>query len=298
MSQSIAVLIPYFGPWPEWMNFWVETCRANRTIDWVLFCDSESPENRASNVRYVRTTFDDYRALLSERLGMPVGAETPYKLCDIRPALGVVHADLVKGYDFVGFGDIDVFYGDIRATYDDETLRNYDLLSSHRDRVSGHFCLMRNREDVITACFRAPGWKDAVRSADHTGFDERGLHALLRGKRVLPSRDAKSICGLFRETYSTPGATEDMRWFWKDGELTNEFYPQHPFMYLHVMSWHNNRWFGSQPDIQPGAPAPWTLLPDIVQMDWRDARKSGFMISPKGIQPIERRPYPSNLSER
>ena len=135
MSHSIVIVIPYFGPWPEWMNFWVETCRANRTIDWILFGDAEPPENKAPTVRFVRTTFEDYRSLLSDRLGTHVGADTPYKLCDIRPALGVAHADLVKGYDFIGFGDLDVFYGDVRATYDDDTLRNYDLLSSHPHRV-------------------------------------------------------------------------------------------------------------------------------------------------------------------
>jgi hypothetical protein len=297
MSHSIVIVIPYFGPWPEWMNFWVETCRANRTIDWILFGDAEPPENKGPNVRFVRTTFEEYRALLSDRLGTPVGADTPYKLCDIRPALGVVHADLVKAYDFIGFGDLDVFYGDIRATYDDDTLRNYDLLSSHPHRVSGHFCLMRNREDVITAFRRAPGWKAAVSRADYLNFDERALHTLLTGKRLFGSRDAKSIRGLFREAYSTPGATEEMRWYWQDGVLTNEFYPRHPFMYLHVMSWHNNRWFSSQPHVQPGSAAPWMLLPQVVQMNWREARKSGFMISPKGIQPIERRAYPSNRSE-
>lgn len=298
MSQSIAILIPFFGPWPEWINFWVETCRANPTIDWILFGDSEPPKNRAPNVRHVRMSFDEYLALLSDRLDTKVGIQAPYKLCDIRPALGLIHANLIEGYDFFGFGDLDVFYGNIRATYDDASLRDYDVLSSHPDRLSGHFSILRNREDVVTAFSRAPGWKEAARRADYLNFDERGLHTLLKGKRRLFGSRETSIRGLFREAYSTPGATDEMRWFWQDGTLTNEFYPQHQFMYLHVMSWHNNRWFGSQPHVQPGAPAPWTQLSRVVQMDWRDARKSGFMISPKGIQPIERRPYPSSRSER
>ena len=82
-----------------------------------------------------------------------------------------------------------------------------------------------------------------------------------------------------------------MRWLWEKGRLTNEFYPLHPFMYLHFMSWHSSRWYESQADVQPGATAPWTRLDDIVQLDWRDARKNGFMVSPRGIQPIERRIY-------
>jgi hypothetical protein len=73
--------------------------------------------------------------------------------------------------------------------------------------------------------------------------------------------------------------------------LTNEYYPHQPFMYLHFMSWQSSRWHESQEHIRPGSAAPWANLPNVVQMDWRAARKQGFMISPQGIQPIERPLY-------
>jgi hypothetical protein len=78
-----------------------------------------------------------------------------------------------------------------------------------------------------------------------------------------------------------------MRWYWTDGTLTNEFYPSHPFLYLHFMNWHSNRWYAEQPGVRSTAPAPWAALRQIVQLDWRRARSEGFMISPHGIQPIE-----------
>ncbi|HET7316006.1 MAG TPA: DUF6625 family protein [Sphingomicrobium sp.] len=293
MSHRIAVLIPWFGPWPAWIDFFMESCRANRTIDWFFFTDAEPPANRPPNVKFIRRSFEDYRDELSIKLGTKVAADVPYKLCDIRPALPYVHGELVNGYDFVGFGDIDVIYGDIRAFYDSSTLDRYDLLSSHRDRVSGHFCLVRNTPEMTTLFRDARGWKEAVGRTEYSNFDERGLYNHLRGKRgrFLPPRPLSHRC-LFREAYSTPGATDRMRWYWKDGRLTNEFYPRHAFMYLHFMSWHSNRWYGDQPGADPNAPAPWSLLPDMVQIDWRDARERGFMISPNGIQPIEPPHYP------
>lgn len=292
MKPSIAILIPYFGKWPDWIDFFIESCRANRSIDWIIFTDCEQPQNRAPNVRFIATTFEDYRAAASERLGIELMASEPYKLCDIRPAVGHIHADVARGYDFVGFGDIDVIYGDIRAFYDDGLLGRHDLLSSHRDRVSGHLCLMRNTPEMTRAFMRAPGWKHAMRRPDYVNFDERNFFNLFRGRRILGRLGAPRARCLFREAYSTPGATSDMRWFWEGGRLTNEFYPHHPFMYLHFMSWHSNRWYGSQQGVAPGTAAPWGLLDRIVQMDWRQARKDGFMISPSGIAPIERRPYP------
>ena len=293
MTHRIVVLIPWFGAWPEWIDFFVESCRANSKIDWIIFGDSDPPQNRSRNVRHVASTFEDYKELVSEAVGVRLAADEPYKLCDIRPALPLVHSDLTQGYDFVGTGDLDVIYGDIRKFYDSETLDRYDLLSSHSGRVSGHFCLMRNSEEMITAFKRARDWKKACRSTEYLNFDERGFFNMLRGRqrRSVLARPKTFAC-LFREAYSTPGVTKDMRWFWKDGQLTNEFYPHHPFMYLHFMSWHSNRWFGHQPGVAAGTPAPWARLDRIVQIDWRLAAKEGFMISPAGIQPIDRSSYP------
>jgi hypothetical protein len=290
VKHRIVILIPYFGDWPEWMNFFIESCRANRSIDWILIGDADPPENRVANVSYVQTTFDQYKQLLSERLGTRVVADNPYKLCDIRPALPHVHSEIVSDYDFVGFGDIDVIYGDIRAFYDADVLDRYDLISSHPDRVSGHLCMMRNIPEMTRAYARARGWKQAVGRQEHFGFDERGLYNLFRGRGLLPSRRPK-LNGLFREAYSTPAPTDHMRWYWKDGKLTNEFYPSRPFMYLHFMNWHSKRWYADQPGVSATATAPWMRLRQVVQMDWRSARTDGFMISPAGIQPIERTAY-------
>jgi len=288
VKHRIAILIPYFGDWPAWMNFFVESCRWNVGIDWILFNDRPPPENRPSNLRYVRISFDSYRNQLSEALGLKLLARDPYKLCDLRPALGLVHADMLKGYDFVGFGDLDVIYGDVRSFYDDQILANYDLISSHADRISGHLCLMRNREDVITAFKQAKGWKDAFRRTDNATFDERAFYNLFTRRRLLRSKAISGIRCFFREAYSTPAANASMRWFWERGRLTNENYPHHAFMYLHFMNWHSNRWYADQPAVDAGAKAPWTRLSQIAQMDWRDAHERGFMVSPAGIQPIAR----------
>jgi hypothetical protein len=292
VTHRIVILVPYFGKWPEWIDFFVESCRANSDIDWFLIGDDAPPENRARNLHHLQTSFEEYRDLISDRLKTRVPLEEPYKLCDLRPSLPFVHSDQLSGYDFVGFGDLDVVYGDIRSFYDADALDRYDLLSAHPDRLSGHFALMRNTPEMVTAFERAPGWKDALRKKENLGFDERGLFNLFREtRRHWLKRPEQRPC-LFREAYSTPGPTDRMRWYWKDGRLTNEFYPHHPFMYLHFMSWHSNRWYGSQPDVAPGAPPPWSRLPKLVQMDWRDARKYGFMISPDGIQSIAPAHYP------
>jgi hypothetical protein len=292
-TPKLAVIIPWFGPWPVWIDFFLESCRWNRTIRWFLLSDQAPPENRAANVAHERIAFDAYRDLLSKALESPLDKLRPYKLCDLRPALPLVHSEMLRGFDFVATGDLDVIYGDIRSFYDDRLLADYDLLSSHRTRVSGHFCVMRNDERMLGAFRRIRGWQNVFSDPESRGFDERAFFNLLTksGRRMFRKAPEPQIRCYFHEAYSTPAATDRMRWYWKDGKLINEFYPHHPFMYLHFMSWHSDRWLGEQPGAAPGARSPWQCLPEIVQMDWRDARKHGFMISPQGITPIEEPEY-------
>jgi hypothetical protein len=294
MKHKIGIVIPYFGPWPAWIEFFVESCRWNRGVDWFLFSDNDPPENRSRNVRHVRLTFEEYKALVSKALEMGFDPADPYKLCDVRPALPFVHRDLLASYDFVGTGDVDVIYGDLRSFYDDQVLSDYDLLSSHATRVSGHLCLMRNEDRMLTAFRGIRRWTKALQEERYVGLDESGLYNLLNGRRAKVGTwlgRAQPRCCL-REAYSTPGVADRMHWYWKDGRLTNEFYPAFSFMYLHFMAWHSNRWYAHQPHVEPGATAPWARLPKLVQMDWRDARQNGFMVSPAGIQPL---PEPAPL---
>lgn len=289
MRHSIVILIPWFGPWPEWIDFFVESCRANADVDWVLVTDADPPENQAPNLRYVRTSFADYKARISDALGFRFDPADPYKLCDIRPALGEIHRDLIRGYGFFGFGDLDLVYGNIRETYDEETLDHYDAFSTHPERCSGHLFLMRNTEAMVSAFRRVSGWRRRMEEEAYNGFDEAGFYNLFRGRKakLMGMVGANPPRGLFREGYTSPVPASPMRWYWRDGRLTNEFYPHRGFLYLHFMHWRSSRWYAWFPHIAADAQPPWSRLPNIVQMDWRDARENGFMISPAGIQPIE-----------
>jgi len=294
MKHSIVILIAYFGQWPIWINFFIETCRSNKDIDWIIFSDCGPIENSAQNVKVIDISFDNYKKLVAETLRINFNPPEPYKICDIRPAFGAIHNDLIKGYDFIGFGDLDVFYGQIRNFYDYEVLSNYSVLSSHPERVSGHFFLMRNMPRLIKAFERVPNWKDCFSKKEHIGFDENHFTIALldmKGSRYLMWKKNNNRL-LFQERYSSPGPTKSMKWFWKDGILSNEFYcfvnprEHRGFLYLHFMDWFNNRWYAYHNYVCEGAKAPWQGIENIIKLDWRRTRDEGFMVSPEGISPI------------
>jgi len=103
----LIMLCFYFGRWPAWINFFIESCKWNPDVRWRIYTDCGEPENRADNVECVPVGFQEYQALARRRLGVNFTADHPYKLCDLRPCLGFIHEPDIAGYPYFGYGDID-----------------------------------------------------------------------------------------------------------------------------------------------------------------------------------------------
>ena len=72
-------------------------------------------------------SFSEFSAFVSDRLHINFQPEGPYKCCDIKPVMGYLLEDQIKVYDFWGFGDLDVIYGNLREYYTDLLLDNSDF---------------------------------------------------------------------------------------------------------------------------------------------------------------------------
>src|SRR6185295_13297049 len=107
-----------------------------------------------------------------------------YKLCDLRPAYGLIHARDIAGFDFWGFGDIDVVYGDLRGYFTEERLR-HQLLSCHGRRISGHLTLLANNELMCNAFRQVAEWRELM-LGEHVAFDERRFSRVFLRHRSWP----------------------------------------------------------------------------------------------------------------
>jgi hypothetical protein len=293
-DKSIIILIPYFGQWPEWIDLFLVSCQWNSTIHWVFITDCGAPTCLPENVRFVHMSFDEYRKLVSERLEIQFPKTSPYKLCDYKPTYGFVHEDLVSGYDYFGFGDIDVIYGNIRRFYTSAVL-SHSLISTHYDRLSGHFCLVRNTEFMRQAFRQVKDWQTYLEDPEHRGFDEHRFRRIVLRHKKYP-RFLRKVCGwfdpyqrgtYFKEQYSTilspirwlDGSYDHpQEWLWRKGRLTNTKDGEREFLYLHFMNWKSSRYLRKY----RGEDAPWENLDRIVHFDvhpdvdsWRMTRR-GF----------------------
>lgn len=274
--NRIAIIIPYFGKWPDWIDLYFYSCSKNPDIDWHFFTNCEANQ-LSSNIIFHSITFEDYCKNISECLGISFCPSTAYKLCDLKPFYGFIHADVLIGYEFWGFGDVDVIWGNIKEFYTDRLFRKYEVFSTHADRLSGHFAILRNNKQLIESCFKIKDWqmkleKDCNYALDETDFSnilypESKYIRKFYGKiirRIFNWRNAwvlyynilpvvnfifciKQRRIYFKEQHTTPILSDDGltckhdadTWYYKDGEITNGKTKQ-KYIYLHFMIYKKN----------------------------------------------------------
>lgn len=294
--KSIAFLCPYFGRWPDWIDYTLLSAAANPTIDWHFFTDCSQPAIEAPNLHFHFSTFQQYKENVSEVLGIDFRQAVPYKLCDLKPFLGKLHAELISNCDFYGIADLDLIWGDLRRWFSAHRLQ-YDLISCLSDRICGHCCLFRNTETHRRAYERIPHWQSLLADAKSHTLDESKLSKIYLRHRRYPHwlrkltgfLDPMQRSAYFEDGYATiltPGPWWNGRmdhpeyWIWRPGSLTNTSDGPREFPYFHFMNWKSARYLPKSRAAQPA----WEGL-DIRGISPDDAR-SGFCITAKGFFPL------------
>jgi hypothetical protein len=256
-QHRICFLIPYFGKLPFWMPFFLASCKCNPSIDWIIFTDQSYQHYIPTNVKFVYKTFEEYNQLISNKLGIQFHPKNPYKLCDIKPALGYIHQDAIEEYDYWGFSDIDLIYGELRAYFTNDRLEAFELHSTHATRIAGHMCLIRNSSKMNKSFMRVKNWRVIFEDQAHHAFDEKAYSKLFLKHKNSPKWIQKIARIMnpwlrmadFTEAYSTPNARipwvdgsikYPTMWYWFNGKLTNNLTSERSFPYFHFLVWKKN----------------------------------------------------------
>lgn len=282
-QPSIVLLIPYFGKWPAWFDFFLLSCSFNSSVQWRFYTDCVIPEESPDNVFFKSISFSDYKKKVSDKLGIDFDPDNPYKLCDLKPVLGFIHEDEIREYDFWGFSDIDLVYGDLRKYYTAERLSKFDLFSTHMRRVSGHFCLIRNTEKMREAFKLIRNWQVRLSDNSHHALDEGAFSRIFIRHKNFPIW-LFNIFSYFNpwrrrsefvEAFSTPNAgvpwidgsySFPKYWVWNSGKLTNNLTGEKEYPYFHFLGWKNEVWSEE------------TLFPEIIR------ECESFCISAQGFK--------------
>lgn len=171
---KIRVVLPYFGTLPSTFRFWLSSCRFNQSIDWLVVTDADfSAFEGGTNISFVRMTFAELKERIQKCFPFPISLDRPYKLCDFKIFYGLIWKDYLEGYDFWGYCDCDLVFGDIRKFVTDKVLAGCDKYLGH-----GHFSLIKTSNSSLQAIIemtRSRGKFDYRYVLSHPeafGFDE------------------------------------------------------------------------------------------------------------------------------
>jgi peptidoglycan/xylan/chitin deacetylase (PgdA/CDA1 family) len=269
--------MPYFGRWPPWLELYLETCRWNPGIHWQFFSDCGKPPDLPLNVTVEPITLPELLQEAERALGISIKWRSSYKLCDLRPAFGDIFRSAVEGFDYFGWGDLDVVYGALES-FIAGLLQDHDCIAFNRKHLSGHLCLFRNDDRVRGWYRRLPDWQTRMESEEYTHLDEISP-VLLRNFLEVYARESYNtpLSPLIRWTDGTFNFPSE--WYWKDGVLTNNKDGDRQFPYLHFMHWKGGSW-----PRQCGN-AQWERLDQLVHLR-RGECKRGFRVNERGFFPL------------
>lgn len=249
MKKTINIIIPYFGEFPGYFQLFLNSCSYNEAVNWTLITDNEEKYDFPSNVSVIKSSFSEIQKLIQSKFDFEVVIESVHKLCEYKPAYAYIFPEYIEGYDFWGYGDIDLIYGNINHFVTDEVL-NYNKVFT-----LGHFTLIKN-EIKYNEMFMQPVkgeylYKKAFSSPENFNFDEQ-----FKDRLNINTIFLEHGCSVWQERYAADiftkssdflldigdGSTEEKKngvFIWNKGELhryvkrDNKIVTEE-YMYIHL----------------------------------------------------------------
>lgn len=172
--KKCAFIIPYFGKFNNYFQLFLNSCKYNQDYDWLIFTDDKTQYDYPENVKVQYTTFKWLENLIREKLDIMPHIQDMHKICDFKPAYGLIFEDYLKDYDFWGHCDCDLIFGNLNDFLTDELLLEYDKIFTQ-----GHCILYKNVSDVNKAFMLELNdkriYKDILEDSKTLAFDEEYL---------------------------------------------------------------------------------------------------------------------------
>ena len=141
MNKQLGVIVPYFGPLPKTFKAWVRSLKINPNVTYFLITDQKHIMFRSVNLVVINMTFKDLQIRLKRMLN--INLKSPYKLCDLKPAYGHVFNDILKDFDYWGYSDLDLAFGNLH-----ELLIKVKNNNHHKTFTKGHFSMYKNIPEI------------------------------------------------------------------------------------------------------------------------------------------------------
>ena len=158
MNRCVLIL-PYFGEFNNYFPLFLKSCGSNKDYDYP------------DNVKIVPMSLKDFKDIAAEKLGFSPCIPRPYKLCDFKPAYGLIVEDYIQGYEYWGHCDCDLLFGNLSDILTPILDLNYDKifavghLTIYKNTYENNRIFMREHNGVLL-------YRNVFTSERIWGFDE------------------------------------------------------------------------------------------------------------------------------
>ena len=114
---KVKLVSIWIGEIPTFFKVFWKSAGYNHDIDFICFTDH--PEEMKAIIPWSRNisvesiTLNDINDRIHKILKRDFRVHEAYKLCDIRPFIGLLFPEYLNGYDYWGFHDFDLIFGDL-----------------------------------------------------------------------------------------------------------------------------------------------------------------------------------------
>lgn len=170
--QSICLITCYMGPLPNYFGMYVASCKKNNSFNFIVINDTIAQSSVDGNIQYIKWSLQDLNNFSSKRLNENINLKSAWKINEIKPLFGLIFKEDLAKFDFWGWCDLDIIWGDLRKFLNDELLSRYDVITSKVNWTAGHFTLFRNNAICNNLYARFNGVIELLNSPTYYAFEE------------------------------------------------------------------------------------------------------------------------------
>lgn len=242
--NRICIYSIYIGKLPDISRVWIKSCGYNKDFDFVLITD-DKVENITipPNLKIINYTLTEFKNKCQKAFNFPIELSNSYKLCDYRVVIGDVFKEELKKYEWWGFCDIDLIFGDLKKYITDEMLNLYQRIGMY-----GHLTLFKNCKEM-NELYKKDGsifnYKEVFSNKHNYIFDETaGLNMICRKNKIewfkkLKIIDANRFSNRITEYFQENHFQEIF--YWDNGKvkyaaIVDGKIIEDEFAYIHISS--------------------------------------------------------------
>jgi hypothetical protein len=184
--NKICLIIPWYGKIPDFFSIYLKSLAFNsEVLDVLFFTDEQVSFATPENFKRIELSWDDLVLRIKDRVSAKSNLKTSYKLCDFRPMYAKIFQEEIAAYDYWGYGDIDLIYGDLQKFLPWNGIENYDVITFRENIVHGPFSIFKNTPAMRELYLKTNKLDYLVSEEEYIGFDESARKKPWRSRERL-----------------------------------------------------------------------------------------------------------------